>query len=106
MTIKPPKLPFVFVLWDDAWKTATDDTKLENASEDHKPEACIATGFVLVDDEKGIQLANEYSPNGTWRQRAFIPRKMIVAVQEARLTMRRDSGRNNLQQSRIEDSTR
>ena len=87
MTIKPPKLPFVFVLWDDAWKSATDDTRVENAGEDHKPMSCVATGFVLRDDEEGIQLANEYSPNGTWRQRAFIPRKMIVTVQQARLTM-------------------
>ena len=87
--MKPPSLPFVFVQWDDAWKSATDETTLENAGDDHKPIVCVSSGFVLRDDAKGIQLANEWSPGGTWRQRAFIPRQMVVNVFEVKLTLRR-----------------
>ena len=87
--MKLPALPFVLVQWDDAWKAATDETTLENAGEGHCPEECISSGFVLRDDAKGIQIANEWSPNGTWRQRAFIPRQMVVNVFEVKLTLRR-----------------
>lgn len=74
------KLPFVEIEWDDAWKDAVGDTTLNNAHEDHNPIVCFSHGYVLMDDEEGIMLANEYSPNGTYRHRSFIPRKMIRDV--------------------------
>lgn len=74
------KLPFVEVEWDDAWKDAVGDTTVATAHQEHKPLICFSHGWVLRDDEEGIQLASEYSPNGTYRHTAFIPRKMIRAV--------------------------
>jgi hypothetical protein len=74
------KPPFVEVEWEDAWKDAVGDTTLANAHEEHKPIICFSHGYVIQDNDDGVQLANEYSPNGTYRHRAFIPRKMIKNV--------------------------
>jgi hypothetical protein len=75
-----PKVPFVIVHWLDAWKDAVGDVTLDNAKDNHRPIECFSHGWVVQDDEQGIQLANEYSPNGTFRHTAFIPRKMIQSV--------------------------
>lgn len=76
----PTDLPFVIVEWEDAWKDAVGDTTVATAQEGHKPIQCFSHGWVLRNDEEGIQLANEYSPNGTYRHTAFIPRKMVKKV--------------------------
>ena len=84
--IKHPPVPFALVQWDDAWKSAVTDTTLETAGDDHKPVPCLSHGWVIRDDEKGVQLANEYSPNGTYRHLAFIPRAMVVSVKPVKWT--------------------
>ena len=78
--------PFVIVHWDDAWKDAVGDTTLTSAHEHHKPIECFSHGWVVKDNEERIQLANEYSPNGTYRHTAFIPRQMIKSVTPFKLT--------------------
>lgn len=83
-------LPFVIVEWEDAWKDAVGDTTVATAPEGHKPIQCFSHGYVLQDDAAGIQLANEHSPNGTYRHTAFIPRKMIVDVTPYKLTKPRE----------------
>lgn len=72
--------PFVEVEWDDAWKAATDDATMENAGDSHRPIKCFTRGWMLRDDEKGVQLANERSPDGTFRGRTFVPRPMVIDV--------------------------
>lgn len=72
--------PFVLVEWDDAWKSSTDDTTFEDAGDSHKPIRCSTVGWLLRDNEVGVQIANECSPNGTYRGRTFILRSMVVNV--------------------------
>lgn len=79
-------LPFVLVHWLDAWKDAVGDVTLATAKTDHKPVECFSHGWVVREDDEGIQLANEYSPNGTYRHTAFIPRKMIKNVTPFKLS--------------------
>ena len=80
---------FVMVEWLDAWKDAVGDVTLQTAHENHRPIECLSHGWVVQDDEEGIQLANEYSPNGTYRHTAFIPRLMIKSVIPYNLTRKR-----------------
>jgi hypothetical protein len=78
--MKPNPLPFVLVEWNDAWKASTEDATAENAGDSHKPVECVTAGWVLRETEEGIQLGAEYSPDGTHRNRAFIPKAMIVHI--------------------------
>ena len=112
MTKRPalPKVPFVLVAWEDAWKSAVEDVTLDNAGDGHKPITCLSAGWVVRDDEAGIQLAAEHSPNGTFRHLAFIPRKMIVKVEAVKLTMvrnkeERQRDKRGILATGIEDST-
>ena len=91
--MKKNPLRFVLVEWDDAWKTSTEQATPDTAGEEHKPEVECSAGWVLRDDEEGIQLGASYSVgkrsdgmDWTHRNRSFIPRKMIVNVTEVRLT--------------------
>lgn len=79
-------LPFVIVEWDDAWKADTEEATLESAHESHRPIRCSTAGWLLRDDDIGVQVANEHSPNGTFRGRSFIPRAMVVTVSPLKLT--------------------
>lgn len=91
--MKPNPLPFVLVYWLDAWKASTEDATAENAADSHKPVECCTAGWVLLDNEKGIQLGSEYSPDGTHRNRSFIHRPMILSVVPVTLTKPRVRGR-------------
>lgn len=84
-------LPFVVVEWHDAWKDATNDVDLEGAQMGHKATTCFAAGWMLVDNDKGIQLCAEASPSESlpYRQRTLIPRAMIVAVHHQKLSVPR-----------------
>lgn len=73
-------LPFVCVVWDDAWKDSDNDVTHERAIEEHRPTECHTAGWVLRDDDKGIMLAGECSPNGTYRSRTFVHRALIKEV--------------------------
>lgn len=82
-------VPFVVVEWWDVWKSATDDATVENAGDSHAHIVCYTAGWVIRDNEKGIQLANEYSPDGTHRGRTFILRELVKSVIPVNLTKRR-----------------
>ena len=73
-------LPYVCVVWDDAWKDADNDVTQEQARDQHKPTECHTPGWILEDNEKGITVAGEYSPNGTYRSRTFVLRSLIKEV--------------------------
>jgi hypothetical protein len=90
--MKPNPLPFVLVTWLDAWKTSTEDATVDNAVDSHKPVECCTAGWLLRDDEQGVQVGAEYSPDGTHRNRSFIPRVLVVSVTPVRLTKARKSG--------------
>lgn len=74
-------LPLVVVLWEDAWCSETAVTPDHLV---HKPERITTIGWLLRDDEVGVQLANEHY-DGTYRGRTFIPRAMVQKVQPYRL---------------------
>jgi hypothetical protein len=80
-------LPFVIVEWDDAWKDSVGDGTVQTAHEDHKPILCRTVGWVIRQDEEGIQIANEHSPKSdNYRGRTFIPKAMIKDVIIVKLT--------------------
>lgn len=80
--------PYVIVEWHDAWKDATNDVDLEGAQMGHKPTTCFTGGWVVVDNETGIQLSADVSPTEPlpYRQRTLIPRAMIVDVYPQKLS--------------------
>ena len=75
-------LPLVVVVWLDAWQS---ETAVSLESFEHKPERITTIGWLMRDDEHGVQLANEYYGH-TWRGRTFIPRAMVVDVAHYKLT--------------------
>ena len=65
----------VALLWMDAWADLT-----ESSPEEHKHEAVyyVTEGFLIKSDEKGVSLAQELGPEGSYRGRTFIPRSLVV----------------------------
>ena len=72
-------LPLVIVQWADAWTNEMSVT-LEDAKASHKPMAVETIGWLLVDDEVGVSLANEHFDDGSYRGRTFILRSMVRSV--------------------------
>lgn len=70
------RLPLVVVEWDDAWQSETPATLAHFV---HKPERITTIGWLMKEDDVGVQLANEFYDD-TYRGRTFIPRAMIVGV--------------------------
>lgn len=75
--------PLSVVLWLDAHGGSVDDYAEDELNHIHSAKPLSTWGFILKDDEKGITLFHEWSPeDGRWRGRRFIPRGMIVEVIE------------------------
>ena len=72
------KLPLVIVEWDDAW-TDEQTVTLEDVRASHKPMVVTTIGWLLLEDEVGVSLANEFY-GGTYRGRTFILRSMVKSV--------------------------
>lgn len=73
--------PLVAVVWDDAKASAVVEYDLnEVRTQFHKAARYTTYGLLLVDDEKGITLANEEGDDQNLRGLTFIPRAMIVEV--------------------------
>jgi hypothetical protein len=73
--------PLVAVVWDDAKATAVVEYDLnEVRTQFHKAARYTTYGLLLVDDDKGITLANEEGDDHNLRGLTFIPRQMIVEV--------------------------
>jgi hypothetical protein len=70
-------LPLVVVEWMDAWTLETPTTA--NGPFAHEPEKVTTIGWLLKDDEIGVQLANEFYDD-SYRGRTFIPRAMVRSV--------------------------
>lgn len=73
----------VKVLWLDAWIDTEAFVTLDAVHAKHKPMPIETIGWLLVDDEKGVSVANErcLEDEGSYRGRTFIPRAMIVKVE-------------------------
>lgn len=74
-----PDLPLVVVEWDDAWAIADTPATPDEARLTHRPEPVTTIGWVLHQDEVGIQVANEFYDN-SYRGRTFILAQLIRSV--------------------------
>ena len=86
---KDPKIPFVQVVWEDAWGTPVEDLSIKEVPDKHV--ACVKTtrGWLLLENEKGLSLSSErYCEEGEDRYvgRSFIPTKMIVSITPLRVS--------------------
>ena len=80
-----PVLPLVIVTWHDAWTNELGVT-VEDVRASHKPMVVRTIGWLLLDDEVGVSLANEHFDDESYRGRTFILRSMVVDVQPFTLT--------------------
>lgn len=83
--MKHPNIPLVIVTWNDAWINELSVT-VEDVRASHKPMAVQTIGWLLLDDEVGVSLANEHFDDGSYRGRTFILRSMVVDVTPFNLT--------------------
>lgn len=84
------KLPLVVVEWADAWIDGSDPVNLADVKASHKPKIIVTLGYMLLQDEVGISLANEYyQDEDVYRGRTFIPAQMLRSVKEHKLTKTR-----------------
>lgn len=77
-------LPLVLVEWDDA-HTGEEAIDRDTVTSYHKPTIISTLGWVLIDDEVGITLVNEYY-DSSYRGRTFIPRGMVRSVTPYKLS--------------------
>ena len=78
-------LRFVAVVWLDAWKSSTDDVTLKTIDETHKPARMETRGWLLKQDDSGVQIANERcldEEDQSYRGRTYIPAGMLVSVED------------------------
>lgn len=84
--MKPLKL--VVVEWLDAWVRADEPVTLADVGASHHPEPVTTIGWVLLQDDTGISLANEVY-DGHYRGRTFVPAGMIESITPYKLTKAR-----------------
>jgi hypothetical protein len=81
------ELVLVRVTWNDAWQDQENFTTQHGVAQTHHPLPVETIGWLLVDDEVGISVANEKSTDSgqtTFRGRTFIPRAMVASVEPFR----------------------
>lgn len=79
----------VVVAWADAWQDQENFVTLHGIQSTHKPMPVQTIGWLLLDDEVGVSVANERSTDGdaeTYRGRTFIPRAMVQTVTPFKMT--------------------
>ena len=77
------KRQFVVVEWNDAWQDQENFTTAHGIAATHEPMPVETMGLLIQDDDTGISIANERSPErdqDTYRGRTFIPRLMVKTV--------------------------
>lgn len=95
-----PELPLVLVSWDDAHIDATDPVTLNNVILDHKPLFIHTLGWLLLENESGVSIANEYyDAEDIYRGRTFIPRSLIRAITHYSLARPRKARTNRSSKS-------
>lgn len=79
----------VLITWLDAWQDQENFATVHGVKQTHEPLTVQTLGWVLVDDETGISVANEHSSadgKDTYRGRTFIPRAMVQSVTPFKMT--------------------
>ncbi len=74
------KLPLVVVKWHDAWVKGDAPVVMSEVLQEHKPMVITTIGWLLMDNDMGVQIANEHYDDA-YRGRTFIPRGMVVSVE-------------------------
>ena len=78
---KSSQLPIVLCEWDDAWVDGTESVSITDVPLNHKASVQQTLGWLLLENESGISIANEYCPEDkTYRGRTYIPKGMIRSV--------------------------
>ena len=76
--LRRPPFPFAILVWDDAF-VANGEVTAEEIS--HHPVRFYSAGWVLREDEHGVSIAAEWSPDqSNFRGVTFVPRGMIREV--------------------------
>lgn len=86
------KRRLVIVTWHDAWADHDNFASAHGMAQTHEPMVVNTLGYVIVDDEEGLSIANEQSTEDgktIYRGRTFIPRAMVQRVEEYRLSRAR-----------------
>jgi len=73
------KLPLVVVVWNDAWVKGDAPVVLSEVKHEHHPMPVTTLGYLLHEDDAGVQIANEFYDD-SYRGRTFIPRALVVSV--------------------------
>lgn len=80
-------LPLVVCEWADAWCDPTEPISLSEVHVQHKPKMIVTIGYLLLDNEVGVSIANEYyKDEDVYRGRTFILRSMVRSVTPYKLT--------------------
>ena len=85
-------LELVLVIWQDAWQDQENFATAHGVQQTHHPMTVQTLGWLLVDDEVGLSVANERSSeNGqdVYRGRTFILRQNVVSVNHFKLTKKK-----------------
>ena len=78
-------MELVKVIWKDAWVDGNEPINLDEAHLKHRPMLMTTLGWLLIDNQEGVSVANEHyvddSGMDTYRGRTFIPRGMVLKVE-------------------------
>lgn len=88
----PEKYQFVSVHWKDAWQDQENFSTAHGIRATHEPMPVETIGWLIVDDDVGISVANERSTQDgvdVFRGRTLVPRAMVVSVTPFNLTKTR-----------------
>ena len=78
-------LPLVVIVWGDAWVRADTPMVKSEAAHEHKPMPVTTIGWLLIDNDEGVQIANEFYDDA-YRGRTFVPRAMVRSITRYALT--------------------
>ena len=77
-----PKL--MVLTWNDAWCDATAEVSLKDVHPTHKPTVIETVGWILLNDEMGVSIANEKTGPDTYRGRTFVLPGMVISIKPYR----------------------
>jgi hypothetical protein len=72
-------LPLVVLVWDDAWVKGDAPVVMSEVKHEHKPMPVTTIGWLLHEDDRGVQIANEFYDDA-YRGRTFVPRAMVRSM--------------------------
>ena len=100
---------FVEVTWSDAWADDDNFATAHGLALTHKPMEVKTRGWLILDNEIGVSVANEESRTeddaAVFRGRTFIPRAMVKSVVPYRLAAVRKSKKNAVEVIESEAAT-